>query len=158
VHNNWADGGADGNVHAQKVFRFREHLLWHSDADTRYTEERLYMSYEHSGEGGRVGVWEEMDALRSALAMAQLLGRTLILPEFLCGGEAYGNSDELLLQEPVRCTADSFLGTQSTDLLYWHQSIHILTQTRYAPRCASAAGRVPGPQGELLHRQRPRAA
>ena len=114
VHNNWADGGADGNVHAQKVFRFREHLLWHSDADTRYTEERLYMSYEHSGEGGRVGVWEEMDALRSALAMAQLLGRTLILPEFLCGGEAYGNSDELLLQEPVRCTADSFLGTQFT--------------------------------------------
>jgi len=158
VHNNWADGGADGNVHAQKVFRFREHLLWHSDAATRYTEERLYMSYEHSGEGGRVGVWEEMDALRSALAMAQLLGRTLILPEFLCGGEAYGNSDELLFQEPVRCTADSFLGTQFTDLLYWFKSIHILTQTRYAPRCASAAGRVPGPQGELLHRQRPRAA
>lgn len=110
VHNNWADGGADGNVHAQKVFRFREHLLWRSDADTRYTEERLYMSYEHATDGV-VSVWEQFDALRSALAMAQILGRTLILPELLCGGEPSANNG--VLHDPVRCTADSFIDVQA---------------------------------------------
>jgi len=117
VHNNWADGGADGNVHAQKVFRFREHLLWRSDSDDRYTEERLYLSYQHDG---HVSVWEEMHALRSALAIAQLLGRALILPEMLCGGEPLARgrssaSDDGLAShdEPLRCTADSFLDVQA---------------------------------------------
>jgi len=110
VHNNWADGGADGNVHAQKLFRFREHLLWHSDSDERYTEDRLYMTYEQEN-GGGISVWEELDALRSALAIAQVLGRTLILPEMLCGGELEANNGEL--HDPVGCTADSFLDVQA---------------------------------------------
>ena len=115
VHNNWADGGADGNVHAQKVFRFREHLLWRSDLDDRYTEERLYLTYQHDRQG--VSAWEQMDALRSALAIAQVLGRALILPEMLCGGEPLASSETAdgLVHEhgPVPCTADSFLDVQA---------------------------------------------
>ena len=109
VHNNWADGGHDGNVHAIKLFRFREHLLWRADSDERYTEERLYLSYEHE-DGRKVSVWEEMDALRSALAMAQMLGRALILPEFVCGGEPEAHLPD---SEPLRCTADAFLDVQA---------------------------------------------
>ena len=99
--NNWADGGHDGNVHAIKLFRFREHLLY--AVPTNGTEERLYLSYEHE-DGRKVSVWEEMDALRSALAMAQMR-RALILPEFVCGG----GQRPICPTRAARCTADAFL-------------------------------------------------
>ena len=59
----------------------------------------------------QLGVWQEMDALRSALAIAQVLGRSLILPEMICGGEPEANIPQVL--DAVRCTADSFLDVQA---------------------------------------------
>eukprot|EP00960_Hanusia_phi_P047056 758187-Hanusia_phi.AAC.2 len=111
VHNNWADGQGDGNTHVQKVYRFREHLLWTSDPDERYTKKRLYLTYEPPK--GRLNVWEEVERLKEGLSIARVMGRALILPRMFCGGEEI--SLDAIDQDMYRCTVDSFLDIQALE-------------------------------------------
>ena len=80
VHNNWIEG------EPAKKYRFREHLLWFVDKYRYYSyQRRKYITYDNPDDfGSNLTFMKEDSALRSAFAIAHLLGRTLILPRFHC--------------------------------------------------------------------------
>jgi len=80
VHNNWIEG------EPAKKYRFKEHLLWNVDTYGYYSyPRRKYITYDNPDDfGSNLTFMKEDSALRSAFAIALLLGRTLILPRFHC--------------------------------------------------------------------------
>lgn len=81
VHNNWIVS------REAKVYRFKEHLMWHYDKEAYYTNlAQGYLTYANpviwSNESA--SVQEELEALRAALAYGALLNRVVILPRFHC--------------------------------------------------------------------------
>lgn len=87
VHNNWIVG------REAKVYRFKEHLLWMYDKDSYYTNtSQDYLIYSNPiiWSNDKVSVLEELDALKAALAIGQLLNRIVILPHFHCTAGALG--------------------------------------------------------------------
>ena len=79
VHNNFIVG-ADA-----KVFRFRQHLMWLEDEDGYYSDpSRKYLVYGNPKNFDGDNPEIEKRALRSAVAIALITNRTLILPRFHC--------------------------------------------------------------------------
>ena len=79
AHNNWIV-----SVEA-KVYREKELHQWMYDGDEYYTStSRKYLTYNSPLEESDGD--EEVRALKSALAIASILNRTLILPKFNCNG------------------------------------------------------------------------
>ena len=63
-----------------KRHRFREHLLWYLDGPSYYNNDTAkYLMYDNI-QLASLGVIHELLALASALRVAEILGRTLILP------------------------------------------------------------------------------
>jgi len=78
VHNNWIVSKP------AKVYRFKEMLQWVVDLNGYYSStSELYLLYNNSN--SKPGSNLEKTALTNALAISQLLNRTLILPKFHCG-------------------------------------------------------------------------
>ena len=71
------------------MYRFREMLMWQVDGIDGYFSNpcRKYISYENKPLFGidhsQIRRWE-LNALRNALAIGQILNRTVILPKFHC--------------------------------------------------------------------------
>ena len=69
-----------------KIYRFKEIMRWHYDEEQYYSNPNTkYLLYENP----EVGFWysqrrREKNALHNALAIADILNRTLILPAFKC--------------------------------------------------------------------------
>ena len=79
VHNNFIEG-----IEA-KEYRFKEHLMWLVDDDGYYSHtSRRYLLYSNPLHFGKSAHIVERASLRSALAIGQLLNRTVILPRFNC--------------------------------------------------------------------------
>lgn len=76
IHNNWVDG-----KHT-KEYRFRELGMWTQDPPEYFSlKETKFLAYYEPTIANNG--WNNVRAsLRSALAIAQVLGRTLILPKF----------------------------------------------------------------------------
>jgi len=88
VHNNWIF------TKAAKVYRFREHLMWMYDGDDQYytSNTRLYMTYVNQAPKQHwtaAVVESEISALKTAMTIGYLLNRTVILPRFHNGSEAF---------------------------------------------------------------------
>ena len=84
VHNNWIVG------REAKIYRFKEHLTWMIDDDSYYrSSKRKYISYHNpmKWSSQQETENEELDALKSALAIGKLLDRIVILPRFHCDGK-----------------------------------------------------------------------
>jgi len=85
VHNNWIIGKE------AKIYRFREHLMWLYDGDDQYysSETRKYLTYTNPKPTTLAALKNMMEhqisALKTALAIAHLLNRVVILPAFQCG-------------------------------------------------------------------------
>ncbi len=79
VHNNYI-----GSL-AAKVYRFKENLLWVDDTNEYYSSSKAkYLTYDNP-HYFKDKTWEyEIDALKSALRIAKILNRILILPRFHC--------------------------------------------------------------------------
>lgn len=92
IHNNWVDGKRT------KEYRFRELGMWTQDPPEYFDKEKTkYLVYYEPSMADNS--WSQVRAsLRSALAIAQVLGRTLILPKF------YSHHGQ-----PVVVTLDYFL-------------------------------------------------
>ena len=76
MHNNWI------STKAAKIYRLKEHLQWMVDIDGYYSNpQRKYLTYNNNGYGPRAN---DTDALKTALLIAHLLNRTVILPTFNC--------------------------------------------------------------------------
>ena len=74
-HNNWIVGTV------AKTYRFREHLMWYVDDGKYYSDTcRKYIVYENPLGKTPEFTKDEHSALKSALAIALLTNRTLILP------------------------------------------------------------------------------
>jgi hypothetical protein len=81
AHNNWIV-----SIEA-KIYRFREMQQWVYDGPDQYytSTERKYLTYTNAEPVSAIGVQiraSEVKALANALAISQLLNRTLILPRF----------------------------------------------------------------------------
>ena len=81
VHNN------DIISYSNKVYRFKEHLMWFVDSDGYYSNKQAkYIIYQNSlklkscAETRKV----EINSLKTALALGHLLNRIVILPKFHC--------------------------------------------------------------------------
>ena len=76
MHNNWI------STKAAKIYRLKEHLQWMVDIDGYHSNpERKYLTYNNNGYGPLA---DDTDALKTALLIAHLLNRTVILPTFNC--------------------------------------------------------------------------
>jgi hypothetical protein len=86
MHNNWLVGVAP------KIYRLKEHLMWWTDAEGYYSDSsRRYMTYDNAAAADSVikpspddDMVVQERALVSALAIALITNRTLILPRFRC--------------------------------------------------------------------------
>ncbi len=80
VHNNWLIGANT------KIYRFKEFLMWAPDPEGYYSSPHaLYLTYDNPLDFGPRHTGErERSALRTALRIAYVLNRTLILPTFHC--------------------------------------------------------------------------
>ena len=68
-----------------KMYRLREHLLWKSDVGLYYSDpHRKYLLYHNPFDLHEKTPEAEKEALISALAIASILNRTVILPRFHC--------------------------------------------------------------------------
>ena len=82
VHNNFITG-----LEA-KTFRFRQHLMWLENEDGYYSDPtRRYLVYDNPVNFGLDTLEIEVRALRSAIGIAMITNRTLILPRFHCACE-----------------------------------------------------------------------
>ena len=84
VHNNWIIS------REAKIYRFKEFLQWWYDKDSYYTSSTTkYMSYSNpvTWKSQEETEKEELDALKSALAIGKMLNRVVILPRFHCSGK-----------------------------------------------------------------------
>jgi hypothetical protein len=81
LHNNWIVS------YEAKVYRFREHLMWMTDNDGYYSREmRNFITYKNTmtWQSANETTKEELEALKVALALGQILNRVVILPRFHC--------------------------------------------------------------------------
>ena len=82
VHNNWIVS------YNNKVYRFKELLLWQVDTDGYYTNKSAkYIIYENTQDFGVSQTkTEELNALKTAFILGHILNRIVILPKFFCHG------------------------------------------------------------------------
>ncbi len=81
VHNNWIISKA------AKVYRFKENGMWFYDKNNYYSNNKTkFIIYENplKFENASISEEMEMDALRTALAIANTLHRKVVLPMFHC--------------------------------------------------------------------------
>lgn len=84
VHNNWIV-----SMEA-KVYRFKEHLMWGVDHDGYYSSKTAkYLIYDNviNLKNEKDNNNYELDSLKTALAIGQVLNRKVILPKFHCGSK-----------------------------------------------------------------------
>lgn len=79
AHNNYLGSSA------AKVYRFRENLLWMVDSGTYYSNASArYLMYDNPFDFGLETRQAEVEALKSALILATVTSRLVILPTFRC--------------------------------------------------------------------------
>ncbi len=97
VHNNWIVS------REAKTYRFREYHFWVYDGGQYYSSpDRKYLLYSnpHSAAIGNIKK-SEQEALKNALAIGQILNRTVILPKMHCKNE----KDQCLLNSVLGIAA-----------------------------------------------------
>ena len=79
VHNYWIVS------YNNKVYRFKELLLWQVDTDGYYSNKNAkYIIYENTQDFGVSQTKkEELNALKTAFILGHILNRIVILPKFL---------------------------------------------------------------------------
>jgi len=86
VHHNWLS-----SMEA-KIYRFREHLMWLYDGENGYytSRTRKYLTYSNSKPSASMHVAKrQVSTLRTALSIAYLLKRVVILPRFYCNADRF---------------------------------------------------------------------
>ena len=108
VHNNWIVSGAG------KIYRFKEHLMWYVDKDAYYSSSsRRYLTYGNPIDwGAKDNLDKETQALKSALSIAHVLNRTLILPAFHCPAKC---KDAPCKNPGNRCALNTFYKISNFD-------------------------------------------
>lgn len=93
IHNNWIVTAA------AKRYRFREHLMWQVDQDGYYTDRQAtYLYYENPVDfGAKYTLYQEIDALKTALSIGYILNRTVIVPDFHCYPDSEYNQIDIQL-------------------------------------------------------------
>ncbi len=77
VHNNWITG------YENKIYRFKEHLMWYPDMDGYYSS--IKSKYIVFGSSWALpSKKQEARALENAFFLGHILKRTVILPKFFC--------------------------------------------------------------------------
>ncbi len=81
IHNNNANRSNNN-----KVYRFKEHLLWFVDTNGYYSSEiSRYISFSNIYDyGPDTTIWQEKRALENALFLGHILNRIVILPKLYC--------------------------------------------------------------------------
>ncbi|ESO07131.1 hypothetical protein HELRODRAFT_170433 [Helobdella robusta] len=115
VHNNWIV------TMEAKVYRFKESLMWVVDKNGYYSDnEKKYLLYNNpyltSPPANFSTEVEELNALKTAFALAQMLNRTLILPRFHCLGPKNPRECSILHWVYVR-TLDAFFEYRENSFL-----------------------------------------
>ena len=115
VHNNWIESMA------AKIYWFKEHLLSTVDGKGYYSsQERKYLMYDNYDDGtletdiGYETDAAETEALKTALLIAHLLNRTVILPTFTCANCVY---DACYVKSP-RCAFNTNYRIDVFDSVY----------------------------------------
>ena len=86
VHNNWIVSKA------AKIYRFKETGLWMYEQQAYYSNaSQKYLQFGNPLDFGPATRKDERNSLKTALTIAKLLNRTLILPKFHCQGCKYGS-------------------------------------------------------------------
>ncbi|KAA0148504.1 hypothetical protein FNF29_01659 [Cafeteria roenbergensis] len=80
MHNNWIVGTV------AKVHRFKESLQWLVDGPNAYYSSPSRKYLEFGNPSASASLDTELGALRAAMAIGRMLGRTVILPAFRCHG------------------------------------------------------------------------
>ena len=123
-----------------KKHRFREHLLWYLDPPSYYQNaSEKYVLYDNV-QAAAMGVLDELRALRNALQLAEILGRTLILPLFCLYHPAPG----LYAGSSDWCTAEDYVELDARLLNVKEHSFLLNPQTPKAlVAAADAAEAIP---------------
>jgi hypothetical protein len=129
-HATFQYGGTAGKRH-----RFREALVWLADEREYYAPQGGLLAYDFVPDAALVAVGNssvdahfalmnpQLSALRSAWGLAKALGRTLVLPSFLCGMDrawfphdgVFPGSDPAFTIPWAPCPADHVLDVEALD-------------------------------------------
>ena len=121
-----------------KQHRFREHLLWYLDPPAYYANASArYLIYDNV-QAAATGVLDERTALYNALMLAEVLGRTLILPLFCLYHPAPG----LYAGSSDWCTAEEFFDLDVKRLGVKEHSFLLNPQTPASLKAAAEAAPV----------------
>ena len=138
VHNNWIQGLE------LKIYRFKEHLMWMVDTQGYYSSpHRQYITYDNPVS---LRDTDQVSALRSALGIALLLNRTLIVPRFHCGPPCSllrfrNNIEQMTKQFPGMFRESTFLlNPRITPDLLESQSPKLIVQTGKPPETTEMKG------------------
>ena len=132
AHATFQYGGTAGKRH-----RFREARVWRGDPDDYYAPKGGLLEYEFVPDAKLVAAGNssidahfalmnpQLSALRSAWGLARALGRTLVLPPFLCGQDrawfphdgVFPGSDPIFTIPWSPCPADHVLDVEALDKL-----------------------------------------
>ncbi|ESO03311.1 hypothetical protein HELRODRAFT_173597 [Helobdella robusta] len=116
MHNNWI------KTHAAKVYRFKEILLWFVDKGGYYSDRnRKYLLYNNPFFSfppvNYTTDREELNALKTGFALAQMLNRTLIIPRFHCRGA----------KNPYECSLIHWINVKSFDMFFEYRENSFLS-------------------------------
>ena len=70
---------------ADRVFWLKENRMWFTDANRYYSNPKgRYLSYANTYDMGKYSILYQIHALKNALAIGEVLNRSVILPQFVC--------------------------------------------------------------------------
>ena len=99
-----------------QIYRFKENLLWTVDENGYYTNSSArYLTYNNPNDLGPNTTRFELEALKSALAVALATHRILILPSFHCCSGCAANSRGSCSNPRFRCSLLSILRISTFD-------------------------------------------
>jgi len=102
-----------------KIYRFKENLLWTVDENGYYSDPTSrFIAYENPVYLGPNTTRFELEALKSALAIAEASGRILILPSFHCCSGCEASSRGKCSSPHFRCSLLSVLRISSFDRVF----------------------------------------
>eukprot|EP00761_Pharyngomonas_kirbyi_P000009 gb/GECH01000009.1/.p1 GENE.gb/GECH01000009.1/~~gb/GECH01000009.1/.p1 ORF type:complete len:600 (+),score=145.33 gb/GECH01000009.1/:1-1800(+) len=129
VHNNWVVGKE------AKEYRFREMGMWYSEHISYYNDPlRKYITYSNDMNAipRKITIDDLAYALKTALTVAKILDRVLILPKFPCLG-----------REPVEwCTLDAHFSVKALNHMFKYRENSFFRDSRVPESQLSTDGHV----------------
>jgi len=118
-----------------QIYRFKENLLWTIDENGYYSDlTARYITYENPLDLGPNTTRFELEALKSALAVAVASGRILILPSFHCCSGCAADSRAKCSNPQFRCCLLSILRIRTFDHVFGnHYREHSFMSNRLVP-------------------------